>query len=375
MSEAHVVIVGLGNVGTNVLDMLIRRPDAPRVTLAGRNPEFLQRRRNLSGLVADQLGYQPRLADRRVDVTDIEQTAQAIAELRPDIIFSTVSLQAWWVINDLPPAVFRELDEAQIGPWLPMQLTLIYKLMQAVRMSGHDCVVANAALPDATHCILDKVGLAPTVGIGNVANIIPAIRRAAGDLLELPHSSLNVRFTAEAFVSHRLPRFADAGGAPYHLSIEHEGKEMADQFEHSELFGLLSTRYARLGGATGAVLTAASATRVLEGYLTGGPVEVHAPGPLGLIGGYPVRIADGQLSLNLPDGLSPAEADRVNADALTFDGIQQIHPDGSVTYPVPHAEIMRRLLNYDCTSMKLEESEDRAAELAAKYAEFRARFH
>ena len=47
----------------------------------------------------------------------------------------------------------------------------------------------------------------------------------------------------------------------------------------------------------------------------------HAPGPLGLPGGYPVRWQDGALALDLPDGVSRGEAVGWNAAFETRDGI------------------------------------------------------
>ena len=41
--------------------------------------------------------------------------------------------------------------------------------MQAMREIGMKCPVINCSYPDATHPILAAEGLAPTVGIGNVA--------------------------------------------------------------------------------------------------------------------------------------------------------------------------------------------------------------
>jgi len=46
---------------------------------------------------------------------------------------------------------------------------VVRTLMQAMREIGMKCPVINCSYPDATHPILAAEGLAPTVGIGNVA--------------------------------------------------------------------------------------------------------------------------------------------------------------------------------------------------------------
>lgn len=371
MQDTHILIIGAGNVGTHTLDLLARRHDAPRITMAGRDDEHLTRQVNLSRMVATQLGYAPRLHHVVVDVTDIDHTADVVARLRPDIVFSTVSLQAWWVINELPREDLAALDAAEIGPWLPMQLTLLHKVMQAVRASGHQSAVVNVALPDATHAILDKVGLAPTIGAGNVANIVPALRHASADQLDADLQRVEIRLVMEAFVSHRVPRTGEAGGAPYHVAVLLDGVDVTGRIDEAALLGAVATRYRRLGGARGAAVTAASAVTVIEALTAGTPQLVHAPGPLGLIGGYPVAVSSAGLDLRLPSGITPEQARTANEKSLWYDGIAEVRADGSVRYSDPHMDIVRNMLGYDVREMKLEDSESCARELGLRYAAFR----
>jgi Saccharopine dehydrogenase NADP binding domain len=369
--DTHVLIIGAGNVGTHTLDLLARRADAPRLTIAGRGEEHLIRQVNLSRMVATQLGFQPRIDYAVMDVDNIDQSAATLARVNPDMVFSTASLQAWWVINELPRELLNQLDEAEIGPWLPMQLTLIHKVMQAVKAAGKPVKVLNAALPDVTHAILDKVGLAPTIGIGNVANIVPAVRHAAAHQLGADVASVQVKLVMEAFVSHRIPRTGEAGEAPYYLTVYQDGADVTSQLDADRLLELVATRYRRLGGAQGAVLTAASTVTVIEALASDLPRAVHAPGPSGLIGGYPVLGSASELRLDLPSGLTQEEAEDINKRAMWHDGIAEVREDGSVRYSDPHMDIISRMLGYDVREMKLAESQACAEELAHRYAEFK----
>ncbi|MFE0176312.1 hypothetical protein ACFWZ2_28725 [Streptomyces sp. NPDC059002] len=121
------------------------------------------------------LGFFADLTSVRLDLWDIDASAEALERIRPDIVFMGASLQPWWHITQLPPEVFAELDQARFGPWLPMHLTLVHRLMQAVRSSGIQATVVNAAYPDAVGPVLAAAGLAPDLGIGDVANIVPGL--------------------------------------------------------------------------------------------------------------------------------------------------------------------------------------------------------
>ncbi len=365
----HVLVIGAGRLGTGVTNMLMQRVDGPRLTIVGTDAEQTKRRANLSYLTATQLGFDPVLATEECDLRDVDRTAEQIARLEPDIVFNTASLQAWWVIGELPPTVFKELDAADIGPWLPMQLTLIHKLMQAVSRSGVDTRVVNAALPDVTHAMLDKVGLAPTIGVGNVANVVPGLRRAAADLLERSVAEVDLRLVAEAFVSHTLKNTTDVKGAPYHLAVLVDGHEVEVDIE--EMVRLLSTRYARIGGGDGTLLTAASAVTVIDALMNDRGDLVHAPGPSGLIGGYPVRVWRDRIDLALPPSVTADEAQAANAAAMVFDGVAEVRADGSAVYTPENMAIVERMLGYSAKTVTLEESEDQARALGEAYARFR----
>jgi hypothetical protein len=87
-------------------------------------------------------------------------------------------------------------------------------------------------------------------------------------------------------------------------------------------------------------ITAASALPVLEALLPGAaPLRWSTPAPGGLPGGYPVRIADGAVALDLPAGVSEADAIAYNEHVGRGDGIERIDDDGTVhfTDAVQHA--------------------------------------
>jgi len=78
-------------------------------------------------------------------------------------------------------------------------------------------------------------------------------------------------------------------------------------------------------------VTAAAALPVLEALLPGAePLRWSTPAPGGLPGGYPVRIADGSLSLDLPPGVTLAAAISFNERMGRDDGVERVDDDGTV---------------------------------------------
>lgn len=373
MPDQTLMILGLGNLGSYALDILVRRPAGPRLIVAGRDEEALVRRMNLARLTAAQLGYDREVSTAVVDANEVEATAETLARLRPDIVFTTMSLQAWWVVTRLPEPVRSRLDEAGFGPWLPMHLARLYDLMRAVRMSGITTKVVNAAFPDAVNPTLRGVGLEPYIGIGNVANPVPALRLATAEELGEPVAEVSVRLVAAHYASTRLPRLGHSGGAPYRLCVLVGDKDVSGFVEPERIARRAASRYRRLGGTSGGMLTAASAVTVLDAIQRPEATSVHAPAPHGLPGGYPIKASVQGVQLDLPHGLTLPEARRINEAGLAYDGIDRITEDGAVHFTERAHQVMRRELGHDCPMVRPADSAQWAGELAARFAELSKR--
>lgn len=374
MARSTIMIVGIGDLGGHVLEMLVRSPGSRRIITADVNAEWGYRKTNIAAFGGAQMGYYPKLEFVKIDLSNIDQTAELITKYRPEVIYSAVSLQSWWVINTLPPEVFEELDLARFGPWLPMHLTLVYKLMQAVRQTGLDTKVINSAFPDATNPVLEKVGLAPAIGIGNVANPVPAIRSAIACRLNRPMEDVTIFFFGQHYVSHYLPRFGTTGGAPYFLKVLMDGEDITAELDIDAVFADVPTRFRRPGGRDGQILTASSAVGITLAMLNDSGDFMHAPAPDGLPGGYPVQVDKNGGRVILPHGLTMEEAVRINEEGQRYDGIDKIDEDGTVHYTEASVAIMKKMLGYECRVMKLDESEDCSIELDEKFKASAAKF-
>jgi hypothetical protein len=374
MARTTIMMIGIGDLGGHVLEMLVRAPGCLRIITADINEDWAYRKTNIAAFGASQLGHYPEVEFVKIDLYNIEQTSEIIFKYKPEIIYSAVSLQSWWVINTLPKKVFEKLDLARFGPWFPMHLTLVYKLMQAIKQTGLDIKVINSAFPDATHTVLDKVGLAPTIGIGNVANPVPSIRSSIAYWLARPMKDVTVFFFAQHYVSHYLPRFGTTGGAPYFLKAMVEGEDVTDAVNIEEVFADIPNRFRRPGGRDGQILTASSAAAITLAVADDTGEIMHAPGPSGLPGGYPVRVDRNGGKVILPKGLTLEAAIHINEEGQRYDGIDRIDQDGTVHYTENSVAIMKEMVGYDCKVMKLEDTEQQSRELDHKFKEFAEKY-
>jgi hypothetical protein len=372
--RSRILILGQGVLGGAVLDFLAQSDGNYDIVIAARDAEKLARRVNLARYTALNLGRSPRIEQHTIDLMDVERSAALIEAIQPSIIFNATTLHSWWVITQLPQPVFQRLDKARGGVWTPMHLVLIRRLMKAVRQADYRGTVVNSSYPDVTNAALAAEGLSPMVGVGNIANAVPGIRLAVAHLLKCDLAEVDVRFFAQHYLSYRMPSTGGTDGAPYHLTVYRLGKEVpTDEGDHEEIFSLVAGRFRRVKGLAGQSVTASSATAVLRAIADGGNRVVHAPGPLGLAGGYPVRFGRSQISVDLPNGLALESAIDVNRRCQKFDGIEDIDDAGTVHFTPDAAGVMREELGYDCSRLPLQDCEQRAEELARKFAEYRDR--
>jgi hypothetical protein len=369
--KTTVMIIGPGDLGGTVLELLARTRVAERIVVAGRDAERGTRRCNLARIGAMAQGYEPEIAFVRLDLNDQDTVAEAVRREAPALILSTASLLTWWLPDLLPRQPAARLKAAPFGVWLPVHLTLVLKLMEALRQAGYAGHTLTAPFPDVVNPILGTLGLAPTCGVGNLDEVVPKIRLLAARRLGV--SATDVRVTLVAH--HALERAALGGRTaevpPHFLRIEHGDDDVTSAVDAE---GLLLAPYSLPTGPVTHYLTAGSTVRLIGALLREEETFLHAPGPCGLPGGYPVLAGHHGVRPAPVEGLSLEEAVDINELSHRFDGIDRIEEDGTAVFRPEAAEVMRDVLGYDCERLAPAEAEARARELIARFCEY-ARKH
>ncbi len=368
MEKKKILIVGGGNLCLQILQIMAPRNDFI-FYVASRDLEKATRTCNLVRLSCLQMSTLCTIHPLEMNLGEgnVDENSAIISRIHPDIILNCASLQSWRVITQLPAAAFQALDQAQLGPWLPMHLAPAYELMRAVKHSASRAIVVNCAFPDAVNVVLDKAGMAPDTGIGNVANLVPATRMAIARLAMCSPETVQVRLIASHFFSHYVPRAGLPANANYSLHYRVNGKDCTGAFDDALIFEGVRTQFRRLGGVDGQFLTATSATKVIGNLFADYEVQCHAPAPGGLPGGYPVSVGLGRVLLSLPYGVARTEAIAINQRGQQQDGIHAINADGSVVFEQEQMEVMETLLGYCVSRMSLADVHQWAAELGRKY--------
>jgi hypothetical protein len=178
-----VAVVGLGDLGSRVLDALARSPHVERLIGATRDAERGAARVAQCRLVAALAG-----GPRHVEFRPLGEIADGAA-IEADVLVCGATRHTWW--KPSPPQV-------PYGTWLPLQLTVVRDLMRA----GPAAPVVCLPYPDGVGPALRPLGLAPAIGAGNVGETAPKLALLSGRPVRLVmhHACQRYAFPSFAFL-------------------------------------------------------------------------------------------------------------------------------------------------------------------------------
>jgi hypothetical protein len=362
-----ILLVGCGNLGGVLLDLLAREAGVARLVAADREEARVRQRARLAHLSALTLGRAPVIESEPLDVMDEGAVAALVRRARPDIVITSVTFQTWWLASLLPPREAAVLDEARFGAWLPVHLAPTMALMRALREADYQGLTLTAPYPDVVNCVLGRVGLAPTCGIGNLDELEPKVRVLAAGRLHVDPDEVAVTLVAH----HAFERYVYAGAAgeppPHVVRVGCGGRDVTDEVRAREL---LVAPWTLPPTPAWHGLTGASTVRLVRALASETPARLHAPGPGGLPGGYPVFASREGVRVAPIEGLSQDEAIRINERSHAWDGIDRIEADGTVAFSQRDTDVLRRALGYDGARLSPSDAAPRARELAARFREY-----
>jgi hypothetical protein len=327
---ATVVVIGLGDLGSRVLDILARSGKIERLVGSSRDAEHGEARAAQCRLVAALQGGPRRVEFVQNDVSDVAATAGLLRRLDPDVIVTAASRHTWWR---------RGVEGVPYGAWLPLQLTLVRDLVRARNDAGIAAPVVCLPFPDNVGPALAPLALAPELGAGNVTETAAKLELLAGDGAE---ARLVLHHAAQRYA---FPDFAALGGGeteepPWAAEVRVGGEPLP----YGRVRELFHAPWPLPWGRDSHDLTAAATAQIVEALVSDDPVRTHAPAPNGRPGGYPLLVSRGAIALDLPAGLTEDEAVAINAGAARWDGLERVEPDGTLVFTDAVADATERHL-------------------------------
>jgi hypothetical protein len=319
MIDRCLTVVGSGSFARSICHSLAVASTPIRVSVLARNDaaveEIVRGCRARAGVSGAPVSFSGEVSG------DLPET---LGRLRPDILVCAASTQSPYERRTAPSAWTRLVERAGFGVTLPFQAAIVAGLARALAVASPETLLVNGCFPDAVNPLLAALGLPVHCGIGNVATLAACLQTT----LELPDQD------SLAVLGHHAQLSAPDPGMDEVLAWS-AGRPVAD------VGSLLAAARALPRPELNAISGHAAARMLIE-LLAGNEIRTSLPGPLGLPGGYPVRLAGRSIGLNLPPGLDRAEAIAWNTRAGMRDGVEV--SDGRVWHaPRVAAELARYL--------------------------------
>lgn len=321
MVKPTLLILSVGELGSNVLEAAARSGLFGRIVIGGRNVARARERANGAMIGAGLEGCYPIIDAERLDVED-RGFVSKLRDLTPDIVLTTASLMPWWQIDR------SNAPKLPFGGYVALHLAVMKTFRDRLAEADLSAVWIGASYPDVINPVLHRTGFGPLGGIGNVQEPVPKLRIGLARRLGVAPGDVSVRLVAQhAFEYFVFSEQAADALPPYMLHAEADGQDITDLAREilSEPFPF---RYDLFFNR----VTASAAIEVFRGLLSTDPVATHMPGVDGLVGGYPVVLKDRRAALDLHPSWTRTEAIETNERSTRWEGIEQIDPDGTIHF-------------------------------------------
>ena len=318
MAGCDILISGTGGFAARIaFDIAATADDAVEVIIAGRNRERLNWLRTAANARAALFGKKARFATHAIDLLAPDASDALLAATDPRIVVQAASIQTSQVIAQSGNAWTQLVAEGGLSATAVFQALISARVAAAITARGKPVTLVNCSFPDVVNGIIVALGHAVACGMGNVAILSNVF---AGSAATSPGADLKVLAHYQNLAAWRRRPEERGGRAP---RVWLDGAEVADVYGRFADIQLTPEPVIEISGASGVPMLLAMAARR--------PWRGHVPGPNGLAGGYPVRLSDGALELDLPSALPEAEASAWNASFEAENGLV-VSPQGHVSF-------------------------------------------
>jgi hypothetical protein len=219
------LIVSLGELGTNVLEAAGRSGLFDRIVVASRSVDKALGGINNALIGCGIDGFFPRFEAIGFDFNAPSSVA-TLRALAPDVIFCAPTLRPWWKVGGLDGARGNAAANVPFGGYVSLQLAPMAMFRARLAEANIASAWIAASFPDVINPSLARSGLAPTCGIGNVREPIAKIQASVGRQLEIEPTRVEVRLVAQhAFEYGVFQPSPPPELPPYLLEVTVDGKD------------------------------------------------------------------------------------------------------------------------------------------------------
>lgn len=329
-----VMILGLGSVGTYLLDFLTSRNDeAMKIVVVGRNAEKMENNVNIVRISAliRHLNRSEIVIESGVDFNNVEQITDCLKKYQPDFIVNSSR-----VYSGLKYGTISWKNLRAYGIWSPLAIKYIKNIMKACEQADINGIVINTSYSDAVIPWLKTAGQPyPDFGSGNINHLVPRIKYAVAKIKGISDFwNIDVMFATAHFHDVVISKEGQTEGVTQLLKVFYQGEEL--EVDQNEIFALCKIPMPTDEKRN--MMNASSnydiITSIIDSVRYRESRKIFSPGVFGEIGGYPVQIdgTDDTLRAYVDESVFTLEEMRVaNRKSIALDGVENVE-NGQLIY-------------------------------------------
>lgn len=274
---------------------LAEEAGADLVTVVGRDLDAAANVAAIGSFIATAVGSRRHFASSASD-----DVAMNVRALGADLVVLLASHQSPWEGLVRPSAWTTAMAECGVALTLPLQASLAVNVGAAAAGSG--AAFINGCLPDVVNPLLAAAGVPVLTGVGNAG----VLALAAATSIGVPQASVRV-LAHHIHLRSKMPPCCEA------LIWTSDGVQVDTT---TALRSLRSIPRRLRNTITGRVCA-----QVVNALAVGKVLDTAAPGPLGLPGGYSIRIQGGAVRPTPPPGWALDDCIDMNQQWSRADGV------------------------------------------------------
>lgn len=329
-----VMILGLGSVGTYLLDFLISRNDeSMKLVVVGRNAEKIEKNVNIvrvSALIRN-LNRSEIIVESGIDFNNPEQIADCIGKYQPDFIVNSSRVYSGLKYGSISWTKLRAY-----GIWSPLAVKFIKNIMKACDMADIGGIVINTSYSDAVIPWLKTAGEPyPDFGSGNINHLVPRIKYAVAQIRGISDFwNIDVMFATAHFHDVVISKEGHTEGVPQLLKVFYQGEEL--EIKQDKIFSLckipmpIDEKRNMMNASSNYDIIVS----VIDAVRNGEKRKIFSPGVFGEIGGYPVQIdsTGDKLCCYMDESVFTLNEMRIaNRKSIALDGVENVE-NGQLIY-------------------------------------------
>lgn len=332
--KVRIMILGLGSVGTYLMDYILAMKDADiELLVVGRNREKMESDVNIVR-VATMIRGQNRTKVKiisNIDFNDIQALTDIFKTYQPDMIVNSSRAYAGLKYGSISWKNVRAY-----GIWAPLAIKYVKNIMEAYEEADCNAIVINTSYSDAVIPWLKSAGKAyPDFGSGNLNHLLPRIKLAVADVYKIEdYWNIDVTFATSHFHDVVISKEGQTENVEQLIRIEYNGIALKPDMD--AVFSKCCI--AMPVDAKRNMMNASSNFEIIHGILAAvrnqKKVKLHCPGVFGEIGGYPVIIDGSGESIKAyidQSVFSLTQMKIKNRESIYLDGIKNVE-DGVLYY-------------------------------------------